>query len=289
MPSGPRVVLIRTGSVLLPPGYVFREQARNLPQALGRGVPPSAMIPAPIGAALVEHPDAGPVLVDTGMHPVVATNPRANLGVIGAAIARVRMGPEENVPAQLRRRGIDPCDVRQVVMTHLHPDHTSAMSEFPSATFHVTREEWRAATARLGPLRGYIKGHLPDESRVSFADVRGGEPHDGLERTLDLLGDGSMRLVWTPGHTAGHVSVLLATPEGPLFYLADAVYTLRNLWEDALPWRTTDDEASLDSMAQIRAYARAHPDVPLIPTHDAAAWATHEPHLAENIPVVWPG
>ena len=54
--------------------------------------------------------------------------------------------------------------------------------------------------------------------------------------------------------------------------LGDAVYTLRNLREDVLPWRTADDDASLETMRELRAYAAAHPDVPLVPTHDAEAW-----------------
>jgi N-acyl homoserine lactone hydrolase len=108
---------------------------------------------------------------------------------------------------------------------------------------------------------------------VRVADVaREGVAWDGLSRTVDLLGDGALRLVWTPGHTAGHVSVLVETGDGPVFVLGDAVYTLRNLEEDLLPWRTADDDASRATMAELRAYAERHPEVPLIPTHDPACW-----------------
>jgi hypothetical protein len=57
-----------------------------------------------------------------------------------------------------------------------------------------------------------------------------------------------------------------------VFVLGDAVYTLRNLEEDLLPWRTADDDASRATMAELRSFASAHPDVALIPTHDAACW-----------------
>ena len=269
-----RVRLIRTGLVPLSPGYVYRSEAGNLLEALGRGVPSSAKLWCPIGAVLVEHPARGPILIDTGMHPVVATDPRRNLGRIGAAVMNgLRIGPEENAPAQLRAWGLSPLDVELVVLTHLHPDHTSAISEFPNARFVTTRAEWDSARGPLAATRGYIAGLLPDETAVDFADFAQGEPHEGLSRTLDLLGDGSLRLVSTPGHTAGHLSVLVRTADGPVFVLADAVYTLRNLWEDILPWRTAGDEASERTMTELRAYARAHPDVPLIPTHDAGVWA----------------
>jgi glyoxylase-like metal-dependent hydrolase (beta-lactamase superfamily II) len=262
---------IRTGTALLSPGYVYKG-GRGGP--LGRGVPRDEMLRIPLGAFLLEHPGYGPILVDTGMHPVVATDPAENLGRAGALVARgVRMGEGEHVPGRLRAWGIDPADVRLVVMTHLHADHTSAMSELPNATFVVTPAEWAAARSRLGFLNGYLGRHLPDESRVRFADVDGeGVPWEELSRTVDLLGDGSVRLVSTPGHTVGHVSVLVQTGDGPVFALGDAVYTLRNLEEDLLPWRTADDERSVATMRELRAFASEHPDVPLIPTHDPGCW-----------------
>jgi glyoxylase-like metal-dependent hydrolase (beta-lactamase superfamily II) len=161
-------------------------------------------------------------------------------------------------------------------MTHLHVDHTSAMSEFRRARFVTTEAEWEAARSRLGALSGYRRSHLPDPSRVQFVGFANGEPLDGLSRTVDLLGDGTLRLVSTPGHSVGHLSVLIATEDGPVFVLGDAVYTLRNLHEDLLPWRTADDELSRRTMAELRRYAAAHPDVPLIPTHDPDLWDAFE-------------
>ncbi len=70
----------------------------------------------------------------------------------------------------------------------------------------------------------------------------------------------------------GHLSVLLGTDRGELFYLADAVYLLRALHEDRLPWRTHDDAQSLESMRQIREYASANPRTELVPCHDPEVW-----------------
>jgi N-acyl homoserine lactone hydrolase len=273
-PPTARVRLIRTGVTRLPPGYVFRGEARNSLQAIGVGVPSGAMLLAPLGAALIDHPTAGPVLVDTGMHPVMATDPKKHLGKVGAAVFKnLRMGPDENAPAQLRAWGIQPEDVQVVIMTHLHVDHTSGMSEFPNATVVVTEAEWKAFNSWGGRAKGYLRRHLPPEPSLHLVDFEAGEAWDGLERTVDFFGDGTVRLVSTPGHTVGHLSVLVQTRQGPVFLLGDAVYTLRNLQEDLLPWRTADDEASERSMRQLRAYARAHPHVPLIPTHDAEVWS----------------
>lgn len=257
----------------MPPGYVFRSEASNWRQAIGIGVPAHAMVPGPIGAFLIEHPSHGPMMIDTGMHPVCATHPRRNLGPIGAAVLKgLQVGPNENAPARLQAWGISPDDVRLVVMTHLHADHTSAMSQFRNARFLASDREWGAARSRLGARNGYARGHLPPDSRAESVAFDGAHASGPLERTLDLLGDGSVRLVSTPGHTVGHMSVLVRTEPAPTFLLGDAVYTLRNLSDDILPWRTADDGDSRDSMRQLRAFAAAHPEVSLVPTHDAEVW-----------------
>ena len=56
------------------------------------------------------------------------------------------MRPEQSVAAQLRDKGIQASSVKAVIMTHLHPDHASAISDFPEATFLVSDAEWEAAT-----------------------------------------------------------------------------------------------------------------------------------------------
>jgi N-acyl homoserine lactone hydrolase len=265
---------LRTGAIPMPPGYVYRSESANLAEALGRGVPRDSMLPGPVGAFLLEHPRSGPILIDTGMHPVTASHPSRNLGrIMSIAFKALEVGPDENVPAQLAERGISPREIETVVMTHLHADHTSAMSEFPGATFVSTQREWKAARSRLGVTSGYVSSHLPAERAMRFVDFEDhSQPFGELPRTIDLLGDGAIRLVSTPGHTVDHLSVLAETDRGPVFLLGDVVYTLRNLREDLLPWRTHDDDASLQSMAEVRAYARAHEDVRLVPTHDGDAW-----------------
>jgi Metallo-beta-lactamase superfamily len=118
---------MRVGEAQVPPGMLEDGGGRltNL-RMLGIGTPRSRWWWVPCPAFLIRHPGAGPVLVDTGLHPSVAAKPAANLGRTVAAFARPRLDPEESLPAQLRARGIDPREVGLVVMTHLHVDHASA-------------------------------------------------------------------------------------------------------------------------------------------------------------------
>ena len=60
------------------------------------------------------------------------------MGRAFARIARPRVEPGRDIPAQLRERGIVASDLSLVVLTHLHEDHASGISSFPNATFVVT-------------------------------------------------------------------------------------------------------------------------------------------------------
>ena len=168
------------------------------------------MVPVP--AFLIRHPSAGAILVDTGLHPSIATDGKENFGGLGNRFGKPTLEPGEDVPAQLRKRGLDPGEIPVVVMTHLHIDHTSAISEFPNSTFVVSETEWEAADApaRSRPLNGYRRPHFDyafDYRTVDF-DRAGIDSYASFGRTFDLFGDGSIRLAFTPGHSAGHMSVI---------------------------------------------------------------------------------
>jgi glyoxylase-like metal-dependent hydrolase (beta-lactamase superfamily II) len=263
------------GSALAPPGWSFRHAGRGAARrALGIGVPLEQWIAGPIGAFALEHPSAGPILIDTGLHPVTADRLSENFGHLNAYFFRtLRTSPGESLPAQLRARAIDPAHIPLVVMTHLHVDHASAMSQLPAATFICTAKEWRAATARLGAWSGYARRQLPEPSRVRAIDFNlTSERHGPFARTVDLLGDGSIRLLDTPGHTVGHMSVLVRLAEREALLIGDAVYTLRNIHEDLLPWRTVDDGLYRNSMRALGAFIEQSPQALVIPTHDSEVW-----------------
>jgi N-acyl homoserine lactone hydrolase len=100
-----------------------------------------------------------------------------------------------------------------------------------------------------------------------------GEPYGPFSATIDLLGDGSVRLISTPGHTRGHMSLLVRADGGrQVLIVGDAVYTLRSMREEILPLLTTGDERYLRSLRELRAFAEEEPDAILVPTHDPDAW-----------------
>jgi glyoxylase-like metal-dependent hydrolase (beta-lactamase superfamily II) len=270
-----------TGTSAGPPPYLHREPGRRgRLRALGIGVPKGDYVDIPIVAFLVEHPSAGPILIDTGLHPSVAVDPKQNLGRLGAKVfGGLRMEPSDAVPAQLRTRGIEPADVRLVVMTHLHIDHASAISEFPGATFVVSDAEWDAATDDSKPwLHGYRRRQFDHAFDYRLLDFGAPEvdSYATFGRSLDLLGDGSIRVVFTPGHTHGHMSVILRLSDREALVAGDAIYTMKTLRDGALPARAEDEHLFGRSLKEIQLYSQTT-DALVIPGHDAAFWKTLAP------------
>ena len=267
-----RVHPLRCGEVLLPPGALFRPAGRFAQQRILLTTRRSNWIQLPVPAFLVEHPTAGPVLVDTGFHASVQAGARSSLGRRQAWLLPARQARGDSAPEHLRARGVDPSEISTIVMTHLHNDHASGAAQFPGATFVVDAMEWVAAS-KGGFSEGYRREHYDqpfDWRTVSYADA---EPYATFERTLDLYGDGSMRLLSTPGHTMGHQSILLALRDRELLLTADAAYTQRSIEQNLLPIFIFGGElAYRHSLKAIRDYISHRPETVVICGHDAARW-----------------
>jgi N-acyl homoserine lactone hydrolase len=275
LPGGTRgasvsVEPLTAGEAQVPPGFHERPGGRferlrvmTTPRSRRRWVP------CPV--YLVRHPSAGLVLIDTGLHPSIAAKPRENFGRLAARIMPPRLAPGQDVPAQLRARGLDAKQIGVVVMTHLHWDHASAISEFPGSTFVLSVAEWTAATTDRRPvLRGYRPAHFDyvfDYRTVSYEGDRVSS-YGTFGRTFDLFGDGSIRLAFTPGHTAGHQSVILRLRERDFVVAADAVYTMRQLDGGPEPLRPVDMHNWRRSRRELQLFHREYPQAVIVPGHD---------------------
>ena len=222
---------------------------------------------APVPAFLLRHPTEGDVLVDTAYHPSAATDPARTVGRLSSVLFAHRVQP---LRPQLEALGAEP---GTVVMTHLHTDHASGLAEFPAAELVCDRAEWEAAV-RGGDFQGYCRPAFEGHERRRPVDLDAGDRHGPFGRTHDLFGDGSVRLVSTRGHSAGHCSVLVRTAEREVLLCADACGAERQLHELAPSAVHLDRGAFLASLADIQAWNRANPDGLAVPGHDPrwTAW-----------------
>ena len=269
-----------TARLAAPPGLMRRDTGRLAGlKMLGVGVGRERYVDMPVTAFLVEHPTAGNILIDTGFHGSVAIDPGQAMGRLGGLIFKdIRMQSKDAAPAQLRAMGIAPDQVGTVVMTHLHSDHASGIAHFPEATFVVSAAEWKAA-ASGGEREGYVRrqfDHGFDYRLVDF-DGPGTVSFASFGQALDLFGDGSVMLVSTPGHTEGHLSVVLSLGGREALIAGDAIYTLEALRDGHLPYRMADEHRYERSLREIGLYVEQTPAALVIPSHDIELWESLAP------------
>jgi glyoxylase-like metal-dependent hydrolase (beta-lactamase superfamily II) len=225
-------------------------------------------VEVPVPFYLLRHPD-GDVVVDGGNPLAAARDPRAHWGGL-ADIFELRMSEDEHCVAQLERLGVEPSSVRHVVQTHLHMDHTGALGHFPDATVVAHRREREAALAAESAIAtGYVRADYDrPELRWQLA-----------EGELDLFGDGAIRLVETPGHSAGHMSLLLQLDEtGPMLLTADAADNL-DQWEGRAHPRALHSREGANHSLELLHRLADETGALLVFGHDPENWAglTHAP------------
>lgn len=196
-----------------------------------------AVIPVPLtltSAFIVK--DRGVLLIDTG-------NP----------------GDEGPILSAMRRAGIRPDDVSLILVTHGHPDHYGSADALRDLTgAPVAVHEADAGAVRRGydgllfpagivsRLIGFATG------RMTVLDSGGVEPDIVVEGTADLAAFGVRgKVVPTPGHTAGSVSVLIA---GGTAVVGDLLSSLIPGGRPRLPFRTEDPAAARRSLRALLAF-----------------------------------
>jgi N-acyl homoserine lactone hydrolase len=233
--------------------------------------------PRPINAYVIEHAK-GLLLFDTGQDRASVTDdsyfPGGPTGLLYDRLARFHIGEEETLAARLATLGYAPADVDTAILSHLHQDHMGGLPELRGADLLVAEAEW-AELSRLAPEpRGFLRSHIQLPG-LQWHQI-GFEPtHDSslapFSESLDVMGDGSLVLLPTPGHTPGSLSLLVRRrTRSPLLLVGDLSYGADVLERGQLPGVGARRQLA-QATQKVLALKQRMPGLVILPAHDPTA------------------
>jgi len=179
----------------------------------------------------------------------------------GHAMTMPNVAPKVSLVDLLAKIDLKPEQITYVGISHYHADHTGQVSSFPKATLLIGKGDWAAITSpnpaegvNFKPFENWIKG----EGKV--------EP---LTADKDVFGDGSVIILYTPGHTPGHHSLLVKLSQtGNVIISGDAAHFRENLDTNGVPAFNFDRAQTVASLERLKAIA-SNLHATIIIQHDA--------------------
>ena len=229
-------------------------------------------VKAPVSMHVIQHP-RGLIVFDTGNNVAVSDNQCASYwgaGLCGAF--NIQQSRDEVIDRQLQKLGFKAEDVKYVIYSHFHLDHAGNIKMFPKAKHVVQKDE----------LRGAWWPEKFQRAAYVLKDYDGTRDYDFMELTgdYDLFGDGTITILDTKGHTAGHQSVMLKLPKsGYVIMAGDAVYTAENE-QGSIPgitWNTNESMKSIDKLKNLRDTRNGQ----IWYSHEAAQFESHKGKVFE--------
>jgi len=242
--------------------HIFNTGANRMSSLLVGASPPWRAVPA----FAIEHPSHGLVVFDLGLSHAVAERGEAAIPPPVGWLMESRGRPGLTLEAQMREAGLLPGDVRYVVISHLHQDHTGVADEFAQAVFiggPGTRERMVG-----GSHPAFPSGIVPEWREVDFEGNADARPVGPFDSSIDLFGDGSILLVsGGGGHTREDLMLLVNLESGPVLLTGDAVVHFDWLESDDVERIASDPERAAAIRNRVRSL-RDSGEALIIPGHD---------------------
>lgn len=242
-------------------------------------------IPALFG--LITHPSLGPILFDTGYAEHFERECRRYPYFLYRQTTPVFFQPHESAAAQLRSRGIEPKEVRHIILSHFHADHVAGCADFPNATFYCfrTAHDFVRDKQGLAAVRcGFVPALLPPDfaQRVVFIDdgqqVGLPEELEAFDAGYDVFGDGSILALDMTGHAVGQLGLFFYTDKKePVLLCADAVWSSKACREEISPHLLAyllfaDRVAYNETLSRLHLTWTCYPQIKIIPSHCGEWW-----------------
>jgi len=205
---------------------------------------------------LIEHPD-GLILVDTGETAKIYEKGYLPDGGLYHKAVETRIQPEEEITHQLAKVGVQPKDIKTIILTHLHGDHIGGLAHFEHCKIYVSKTEYDFATSKKGPGNGYFPKNWPTWFKpelITYDAIAEGN----FKQSKKITEDSKIVVVPTPGHSIGHQSILVKNDGHTTILAGDLTYnesTLQQEIPDVVLW----NKVSKQTVKTMHQYVKNQP------------------------------
>jgi len=223
---------------------------------------------------LIKSNEHGYILIDTGYAQRNNELSRNFPHNIFNKITEVKISKSNEAISQLKQMGINPMDIKHIIVSHFHIDHVGGLLDFPEAKIWCKKEALDHILrypSLFTVTKGYLKGLLPDDilNRVQYVDQLPLSKMDGLKKCWNFI-DPSITLIDLPGHARGHIG-MLHKPSNK-FLIIDAGWTTQNIVNLKYPRRIVsfliDSYKELkQTIKMLNQFQKNNPNIEMIPTH----------------------
>lgn len=250
-----KIYILQTGEVEISPSLAYKGNDKFNPQTYGLFLKDTDRVNIPVLSFLIQTGKKN-ILVDTGIKKELESDTPLSLkkqiseikAPLTCASTRFHLKKDSSLLSRLEAINLSPKDIDCVLLTHLDFENVSGVADLSSDTkILVSRDEAKAAVKN--PLR-YSRSWWKNAD-ISIFDWN--QKEGPFEKSFDLLGDGSIKLIKLYGHSEGMFGVKVTSENNKFTLLyADAGYGELAWKELTPPAISVDKEASMRSLEWVR-------------------------------------
>ena len=179
----------------------------------------------PVSMWIIDHPK-GLVVFDTGNNVAISDgNCKKYWSAGNCDFLRPNQTRGDVIDEQLKRLGYSVDKVKVVITSHSHLDHGGNIAMFPNAIHIIQKKElyqgwWPEKFQGRSSPGTFVMEDLIKTREFNFLE---------LEGDYDVFGDGSLTVLFTPGHTLGHESLKVKTGSNTYILSQDAIWMQENM------------------------------------------------------------
>lgn len=270
MDNNIKIHVLHTGKVIVDEALPFSNVSKNPIAWTGMFRSKKHQVALPVSVYLIEHPK-GLILIDTGWHTNNRDNQVKNL-LFQYPVNKAEIPEGKAVHEQIREMGFDIKDIDYVLMSHMHYDHADGLRHVKDAKKILLSEpEYKAIKRdKMHYLSHEWKGVALNTFEMEYTNL-GPKGY-----SFDLFGDGTIQMVWCPGHSKGLCSTIIKKENKDDFVLlaSDVGYANKSWKENILPGVFVDKKDAQESLDWVKFISQDENCIKSIANHDTKT----EPH-----------